>query len=242
MATPSEPHQPYTMQIPFRELGGWPATVGNRRMAMAFNHLKAKDPNHDFSDVRRNVLTEVPHNIPRDSQLAEDIYMLQQAVIANHYPATLNDYFKNLPENPFEQLEAIFDLAQAMESPATFGGLVVSNSGPPHYYINPPHIMLLLRHPEWMGASTYLPSFKDQHIRAIESNTFPGKPGMFLALPVNRFPNPLPESPFPEGEPALFKTVAMWHQAASCHWIPRDGGQNDDKTGPRHPLLSELFT
>lgn len=216
---PQPPSEP-TESIPFNEIGGWPATIGNRRLMRALNHLRGEN--------------EIP---AEDPQMEDDVDMFMLTVAIHHYPATLEDRLSALPDNPSEQMEGLTNIAKDTESDQTFGGLMFETHDQNTEFLELKYIFALIRHPEWMGASTYLTSLKDMRITVFESTTRPGQTGFFIAAPFNKT-DPYPqEGEFPEGEPDLLRTIAMWHQATSCHWIPRNNdGNSQPGPGPRPTL------
>lgn len=187
-------------------------------MAQAFMNIK--NPEHERS---------------HDPQLAEDTRMLLLALTTNYYPNTIDQQLRDLPDEPYEQFQALMQLAKDVESHLIFGGALFEAATQHQELLEAKHIFALPRHPQWMGASTYLPSLRGASLTVFESHTYRGRPGMFMAMPATH-PHPLDnDTTFPEGEPELLRDIALWHGAASCHWVPRDNGNDDENENEEKP-------
>ena len=222
MTNQPQPQEQHTEEISFSEIGGWPATIGNRRLTKALNHLE----HHGDTD-------------PEDPQLAEDISMLMLMFATHLYPTTLDHRLDNLPDDLSSRMAELISIARAIESDQTFGGLMLATHDHNPDFLELRAVFALLRHPHWMGASTYLPHLKGLTITVFESHTRPGKPGIFVAAPFNDCQPSLNDNGFPPGEPELLRIIVMWHQAAACHWIPRHNDDGEGTPGPEPlPMLA----
>ena len=214
MMRQDQPPDPQERGPSFQELAGWPATVGTRRMERARQHI------------------DNPAALQDDPQVAQDAEMLYLAIAVGLYPITINTGPETVPVDPLEGLRALIELVREVETEHAFGGLILDTDSENPEFLEARHIFVLLRHPEWMGASAYLPSLKDKQMTVFESAALKNRPGLFLATPVDCIDPHPGEARFPEGEPELLKTVALWHAAASCHWVPNHGRSGGDEHSP----------
>ena len=87
------------------------------------------------------------------------------------------------------------------------------------------HVFALLRNPEWMGASTYLPAMEGKYVTILESEVLKNRPGMVIAGPIDggQTGPDSRETDFPqEGEAQLLKQILEWHGTVLCHWISNE--------------------
>lgn len=79
----------------------------------------------------------------------------------------------------------------------------------------------LLRHPQWTGLCSILPTVAGLRTIIIESSKHPGQPGAAIAFrPEARDTEALLPHDIPEGEPAQLRDLLKWHGAADCLWLP----------------------
>ena len=188
----------------YQEMEGWPATPGTQRMTDASNALSSDEnqqpgADHLTPDARMMYLVTAVHHFTIDDHLLDQ---------ANH-------------QSSGEAFTALLDHAGEADTEHTFGCLAfASQQGSPEV-MELQHIFALVRDPDWMGASSYLPAMQGKKVTVFESTLLEDRPGLLLArpakLPAQQDPR---ERPFPSGEPQVLKSVLQWHGAISCHWIP----------------------
>ena len=160
-----------TSGVPLQEIAGWTGTVSIRRMQRAMSILNATGENEEIA---------LPEDDPQAAQDAEMLYLSMTAAV---YPTTLDQRLDCMPDDHTERLNAVIGIAKELDSEHTFGGVVFTRAEESPEMLELTHIMGLLRHHEWMGASTYLPTLKNTMVNVFESEIMRNRPGLIIAVP-----------------------------------------------------------
>lgn len=195
----------------YQEMEGWPGTPGTERMNRARRLITdSGEPPDDDSDI---------------PDLTQDAQMLYIATAAHAF---------NLPADTFDPEKArgnrrmfgdVMDAVSEADSQHIFGAVTFVTAEQNPGMIEPGYVFALIRDPEWMGASTYLPTVRDRRVTIFESSVMKDCPGLVLIRPVegpSDRPEPGEKDPPQGGQTDLLKQIVEWHGAASCHWVPND--------------------
>lgn len=197
--------------ISYEEMEGWPGTPGTQRMKEARKLITdIGEPPEDDSDI---------------PDLSEDAQMLYIATAAHAFSLPADTLDPKKAGDSRRMFEDIMDAVGEADSQHIFGAVTFVTAEHNPGMIEPGYVFALVRDPEWMGASTYLPTVRDKRVTIFESEVMRDCPGVVLIRPMEGSPDrpePREKDPPQGGETELLKQIVEWHGAVSCHWIARE--------------------
>lgn len=196
--------------FPISKFHDWPATPDPQRLATALRTLQQAG----IDNILRNGIPETG-----DPEMDADTTMALMSLL-NTKVGEFLDLYEIMTAAAEDDPKAMVRQADGLDTPVAFPVIALT---PPHESASPVQIFNLIRHPQWMGLSTRLPLLKGLDVFAWESPAHPHLPGYAAAVPPEALPSlPRTDRRPPDHAPQaqLFRTVALWHGAASFHWIP----------------------
>ena len=118
-------------------------------------------------------------------------------------------------------MDLVGAIAHCGETPTAIGLALASTTATATPGLTAYTFTKLQRSHDWMGFSSILPLLSGLTVVVVESADKPGQPGIVLALPPERVPEPIGSTHFPRGQPAQLKQVLQWHGASPCYWLDR---------------------